>query len=219
LPIGAERTKAVANLDGIDWLAIHEHYGLRATVHESLIGLHDDGDISAFVNLALGINDSNGNYSASEHKLGPAIMANNKPFAAKRVFDLATKFRGLKTAESVPGLIEKAGLNSLKIGVGSEISCMINPKICWVANTRTFWADIAFKQGGDVADEQLQLYGDEIDYKLWSKLHKGLGEGLLKIADEGEKLSVLENVHPGPLKYIFADAIASQLYANYYGYP
>ena len=209
----------MANLDGIDWLAIHEHYSRRATVSESLIDLHDNQDIPKFVNLALGISDATGNYSAAEHKLGPAIMSNNKPFAAKRVFDLATKFRALKTAESVPGLIEQAGLISLKIGVGSEISCMINPKICWVANKRTFWAHIAFKDGGDVADEQLQLYGDEIDYRLWSNLHKGLGEGLLKMADEGEKLSTAAKVRAGPLKYIFADAIASQLYANYYGYP
>jgi hypothetical protein len=56
-------------------------------------------------------------------------------------------------------LIKRARLKYLQIGVGSEISCMVNG-VCRVANTRTIWTHLVIKHGYDVAkaDEELELY-------------------------------------------------------------
>jgi hypothetical protein len=55
--------------------------------------------------------------------------------AEKRVAKLAEKFAALQKAHEVPRLIRDAQLQYLQIGVGSEASCMVNPKVCWVAST------------------------------------------------------------------------------------
>ena len=124
---------ALANLD---WGEVRSHYEDRVEIHQKLLGFYQDGELGSFVDLLLGISNPAGNYSADEHKLGPQILAGNSN-AENQVVALARSFMSLTTARDVPKLIRDAAIRYLKIGVGSEASCMVNPKICWVANTRT----------------------------------------------------------------------------------
>ena len=117
---------AISNLD---WRKVREHYDLRCSVHKQLLELMKQGKRSKFVELLLGMSDLNGNYSAAEHGLGPSILSANIN-AVNRVWNLAIQFRSLKTPPDVPKLIRQAGLEYLQIGVGSEASCMLNPRVC-----------------------------------------------------------------------------------------
>jgi hypothetical protein len=180
--------------------------------------------VPQFANLALGISDADGNYSAAEHHLGPKILY--PPYnlnAEQRVFELAGKFSTLKDARTVPDLIEQAQLSYLKIGVGSEISCMVNPQVCWVANTRTIWTHLVIKHNDNIqtADEHLQLYREaditsEMDYQMWSAIHAELRVALTRIAEDGQAKAQKKNVIPGSITYIWADAIASAFYGTYH---
>jgi hypothetical protein len=174
---------ALANLD---WSAIRHHYDVRVDVYDQLIELHRVGNISQFARLALGISNPDGNYSADEHKLGPQVLSGNLN-PAGRVFQLATNFVALRTARTVPQLIRDAGLRYLQIGVRSEISCMVNPKTCWVANTRTIWTHLVIKHADDFdkANEELRLYQDsetssEMAYQIWAHIHNELAASMTR---------------------------------------
>jgi hypothetical protein len=119
--------------DSLDWSDVRQHYGYQMGVHRGLIEFHQRKSVADFANLALGITDAFGNCSANQHGLGPKILETNRN-AARQVFDLAGRFLALKNASRVPELIRNANVSNLQIGVGSEISCMVNPKVCWVVN-------------------------------------------------------------------------------------
>ena len=100
---------------------------------------------------------------------------------------------------------------------------MVNPKVCWVANTRTIWTHLVIKHADDFAkaDEELRLYRSQDDmsemaYKIWSEIHRELAASMTRIAEEGCRLAIVASVEPGPIKYLWADAIANGLYASYY---
>src|SRR6266851_1076495 len=136
-------------LESLNWSDVRRHYDERVAVHEELLQLHTTSDVYKFSALMLGISKAAANYSADEHAIGPRVLAENIN-AEVRLFDLATCFIALRTARSVPDLIRGAKLARLGIGVGSEASCMLNPKICWVANTRTLWAHLVVKHNVNV---------------------------------------------------------------------
>ena len=101
--------------------------------------------------------------------------------AEQNVFNLAGEFISLTDARRVPNLIAKANLKYLKIGVGSEISCMVNPEVCWVANTRTIWTHLVIMHNDSIqkADEHLKLYREadgtsEMEYQAWEAIHAEL---------------------------------------------
>lgn len=208
----------MALFDSLDWPAVRQHYDNRVRVHRDLIKLHRQESASSFAGLALGISDEAGNYSAVEHGLGPKILATNLN-AEKQVFDLAGKFLPLRTARSVPDLIRNANMKNLQIGVGSEISCMVNPTVCWVANTRTIWTHLVIKHADDVAkaDEELKLYREadptsEMAYQMWSAIHAELDVALTRIAEVGKQRATAAKVTAGDIAYLWADAIAAYLY-------
>jgi hypothetical protein len=120
------------------------------SVHGRLLALHKDNQASSFAQLLLGISDPTGNYSAHEHGIGPRVLADNLN-SEKRIFSLGTEFLALQKARIVPALIRQAHLTNLGIGVGSEASCMLNPEVCWVANTRTLWAHLLVKHDDNIA--------------------------------------------------------------------
>jgi hypothetical protein len=129
---------------------------------------------------------------------------------------------GIKTGHDVPPLIKSAALQYLRIGVGSEVSCMINPDVCWVANTRTIWTNLVIKYGGDFAKaaEALKLYREsevtsEMAYQMWTDLHGELAATMRLIATDGAKLAKAAKVTPGAVAFLWADAIANQPYADY----
>ena len=149
------------------WEEVLEHYQHRVTIHRRLLKLHAEQKIVPFLaRLLVGVSDPRGNYSANEHGLGPLILSESEnPNSAQRLFDVASKLRAVKKGQEVPNVIRSAALKYFKIGVGSEASCMVNPNVCWVANTRTIWASLVFKPDGNVklADEELETHKDEDD--------------------------------------------------------
>jgi hypothetical protein len=209
-------------LDAIVWPNVRSHYDERIQIHRELLALHEQGRSRQFVALLLGISNTAGNYSAEEHALGPKILAENAN-AERRVVDLAEKFITLKAARDVPRLIRGAQLRYLQIGVGSEASCMLNPDVCWVANTRTIWTHLVIKHADDFAkaNEELKLYRNadvtsEMAYQMWAHIHQELAASMTRIAEEGERLARRARITPGEVKYLWADAIANALYDDYH---
>jgi hypothetical protein len=173
-------------------------------------------------NFGLGISNAAGNFSAEEHALGPKILTENVN-AERRVGDLAEKFIALKAAREVPRLIRGAQLRYLQIGVGSEASCMVNPEVCWVANTRTIWTHLVIKHADDFdkANEELKLYrnadvSSEMAYQMWAHIHQEFAASMTRIAEEGERLANRAKVAAGEIKYLWADAIANALYDDHH---
>jgi hypothetical protein len=211
-------------LAALDWTAVRRHYDDRVRVHRELLALYNEKKVDPFVQLLLGISDAAGNYSADEHKLGPRVLSTNHN-AEQRVVALAGTFITLASARDVPAVIKRTRLHHLGIGVGSEASCMLNPGVCWVANTRTVWAHLLVKHNDNVvkADEELRLYRDgdetsEMAYAKWAAIHATLEVALTRIGEDGQELAKRASVEPGTMTYLWADAIAAFLYAAYRGY-
>lgn len=208
--------------DEVNWADVREHYDERHATHKRLIKLHDGKLKKEFFRLAMGIESASGNYSAAEHGIGPRVAAENLNHET-RVFDLATGLRAVVKGTAVPKIVREAGLRYLAIGVGSELSCMVNPTVCWVANTRTIWTHLVIKHADNVAvaDEALKLYRDsdassEMAYQIWTGIHRELDTAMTRIAELGNKGAKEDGVVPGPIKYLWADAIANWLYQEYH---
>lgn len=205
-------------LDELSWRSVKEQYDVRLAVHDRLSRLFSSADRSGFFNLALGISDSAANYSASEHGLGPKIRSENAE-AERRVHQLAGRFRTLQRAREVPEIIRQADIRYLSIGVGSELSCLMNPTTCWVANTRSIWTHLVVKHADNYtrANEELDLYrtadvSSEMAYAAWSAIHAELDVALTRLSDEGTLRARQAQVAPGEIKYLWADAIANAVY-------
>jgi hypothetical protein len=100
---------------------------------------------------------------------------------------------------------------------------MVNPKVCWVTNTRTIWTHLVVKHADDFdkAAEELKMYREadassEMTYSMWTAIHDELAGTMTRIAKEGTKLAQASGVKSGTITYLWADAIANQLYADYY---
>lgn len=186
-------------LNSLDWPAVRSHYDERVNAHERALELHSEGRVAKFCGLILGISDPAGNYSASEHGLGPKVLAMNEK-AEERVFQLAEQFIPLTHGRSVPVIVRQANLKYLRIGIGSEISCLMNPQNCWVANVRTIWTHLVIKHADNfhTADEELKLYREsdvdsEMAYKMWEAIHVELVGSMTRIAEEGQRFAVIAN--------------------------
>lgn len=99
----------------------------------------------------------------------------------------------------------------------------MNPSVCWVANTRTIWTHLVVKHGDSIqiADEHLQLYREadvtsEMDYEMWTAIHAELRVALTRIAKMGQAKAKEAKITPGGVIFIWADAIASALYAAHH---
>ena len=205
--------------DGVDWARVRDHYDGRLKAHRNLVELYENRSPVQFARAALGEGDPAGNYSAAEHGLGFKILDINRD-AETRIFKLAGGFIALDDARSVPEMIYGADLDYLKIGVGSEISCLVNPGVCWVANTRTIWTHLVIKHADNVAraEEELELYRDpdatvKAEYRKWSAIHRELDHSLTRVAERGHDLATEAGIRPGELRYLWADAIATHLYS------
>lgn len=208
-------------LQELDWAEIKAHYRNRVKETKNLRDLFEAKNVSEFADLALGMTAPTGNYSASEHGLGPKILESN-PNAKGRIYSLASKFIPLKDASTIPKLIREENLKYLRIGVGSELSCMMNPTVCWVCNKRTIWLYLAQTQGLRKANEALLLFNEHDDdspmaYESWQDAyHPELGPELKRVAEEGAKAATSHGVVPGDVPYLWADAIASNAFDFYH---
>ncbi len=203
----------------IDYTAARSLYLKRFETHKQLRDFLDHGNVDSYIQLALAIKNPHGNFSAYEHGLGPRILASSKP---DKVFLLAGQFDACKSPKEVSGAIRKANLAYLKISVGSEMAAMLCPDRFWVANRRTIWAHLVLKHGGSVslANEELHLYaqGDldsEMAYKIWEEIYLELGGNLAKLASLGSKEALKQNIPPGDLQYLWADAVADTLFNEF----
>lgn len=205
-------------LDDLNWRSVRDQYDIRLNVRDRLDRLFLAGDPRAFFELAVGISDAAANYSAAEHGLGPRIRLENVN-AERRVRDLAARFRELNSARSVPEIIRQAQISYLSVGVGSELSCLMNPAVCWVANTRTIWTHLVVKHVDNFerANEELSLYrtadvSSEMAYSAWAAIHAELDVALTRLSEEGSIRARREGIEPGAIKYLWADAIANSVY-------
>ena len=210
--------------DNIDYPSVHDLYEKRLNTHVKLKNAFDSGDASAYAQLGLGISDSSGNYSASEHGLGPQILQSS---TADQVLELARSLFKCTSANDITKVIYEVKLPYLRISVGSEMAMMLRPRLCWVTNRRSVWAHLVVKHNGNVslANDALHAYlddgdtakrygDDDGDYRKWRELHKLVGpslERLLQLASEASNQSLL----PETLKFLWADAIANNLYDQY----
>jgi hypothetical protein len=215
----------------IDYRKARGLYDRRVSVHGQLKDLFNRNDVLAYADLALGITNSEANYSASDHprKLGPLILQSSK---ASRVFALADQFMRCNDALEIPDIIYRADLPYLKISVGSEMAAMLRPEVFWVTNIRTLWASHVVEDRGDTgrANELLRLYRQQeedyrrdpgrhrpFDYSTWRALHPMVGEGLSGIAQIASVEAAEQSVQLGDLTFLWADAVADTTY-NQYGW-
>jgi hypothetical protein len=205
----------------IDFASVKQHYLKRKEVSNKLVSLLKNEKKKEYVELAVGIENPLGNYSANEHGLGCEILNSN---TTDSIYNLAISMlsKELK-ASDLPKLIYEARLPYLKIGVGSEMALLLQPSRFWVGNTRTIWSHLVVKHKGncEIADEELKLYRDndstsEMDYKKWNEIYPLMEENLNKIYKIAEDLSIEQNVIPGSDKFLWIDAVCSALYGYYY---
>lgn len=204
--------------DELDWDGIVDHYYERLHIHETLLSYFRSGDLTKFPDLLVGISDVHGNYSARDHDLGPRILRENVN-SRKRLYEISAKFLELDDARTVPEIIRAAGMKYFQIGVGSEASCMLNPTICWITNTRTVWAHLVLKHGGSVsrANAELALYRDgEEDsmmaYRNWRAIHRGMEESLNELDRVSKEYLESDEAEDEGINYLWTDAISSALY-------
>jgi hypothetical protein len=100
---------------------------------------------------------------------------------------------------------------------------MVNPHSCWVANVRTIWTHLVYKHNDSFskADEALELYREadvtsEMAYQMWQALHTEIADTIPQILEQGTRLAKAAGVVSGPIRYIWADAIANQLYSDHH---
>jgi hypothetical protein len=203
-------------LDNLDFSAIRDHYNTREETHVRLLQLFTDRNINDYLQLALGVSDATGNYSAAEYNLGPLILSNN---TTNSIFGLAQDLFSCEKITHVPNIIHARNLNYLKISVGSEIGTMLRPDEIWIGNRRTIWSHLIIKHNWNsrIANEELELYRDddrnaEMNYRVWRDIYLSLDASLEELLLNANEEARIQNIQPGRRKYLWADAIASELY-------
>lgn len=177
------------------------------------------GRVEEYVNLALGITNPGGNYSAAEHGLGPRIIDQN---THQDVFKLATEIEACPNTHHLPDLIYNHRLPYLKISVGSEIAMMLKPDVHWVGNVRTIWSHLLIKHNGmrSKANQELKLYKDdqrdsEMEYRIWRDIYLALEPNILTVGRLASEAAATQNVTPGTLRFMWPDAVASFLFDQF----
>lgn len=206
-------------LDELNWSDVRSHYDARFETHQELLLRYRRNQRADYVGLALGIEDAVGNYSAEEHGLGAKILASNDD-AVNEVYNLATALLAASSPRLIPSVIQKAHITYLAVGVGSELACMLAPDRYWVTNSRTLWTYLLFKHGENkrTANEALILYLDNDErsnmyYPKWTALHRDVGPSMRSIAALADAAARANGVNPGPVAYLWADAVSSFLYS------
>jgi len=200
---------------------VRSNYFDRKKVGMELQRLLFHGSASEFSDLALGITNPTGNYSAAEHSLGPKILSQCPPTAVR---DLALSIFRSNTATTMLDAIYNANIPWLKVSVGSEIAMLLKPKEFWVANTRTVWAHLLLKHKFDLskANEELKLYrsGDqnsEMAYRIWKAIYLEIGSSVIGLTSRANVESKAQNVKPGKRQNLWFDSISTSLYEEHSG--
>lgn len=204
----------------LDYSRVIKSYNQRIVISKRLQSLLNKNKVADYVNLALGINDPFGNFSAAEHSLGPRILSGR---SISSVFQLAIKLAEVQNESELRNLIYNENIPYLKISVGTEMAMLLQPAVHWVANTRSIWSHLLVKHGSiNTANEALYLYRQgsqesEMAYKIWCAVHAAMEPDLRKLAVAGTKAANDQGIEPGTIEYIWADAIANALYERHVG--
>lgn len=191
---------------------IYDHFETRLDVATRLRYLLDHNNIKEYATLAVG----DGNYSASDHNLGPQILGNSPP---QSIFNLGRRLITTNSAQDMLSAVYRANIPYLKVSVGSEMAMMLRPKLHWVANTRSIWAHLLIKYDFNfiTANEALTLYREsdadsEMKYNVWRAIHAEMQENFKKVAILGVREAENQRCRSGGLIYLWADAVANELY-------
>lgn len=215
------------NLSELNMAEVRDHYLLRERTHRRLRQLYEAENVMEFVRLALGMSEPAGNYSASEHGIGPRILAASGS-AERDVFDLATAIEDCPTVNRLPTVIYERAIANLKISVGSEIAMMMKPNVYWVGNKRTIWSHllvshdllVSHEMNQRTANEALRLYyarddDSEMSYDVWRDLYLRVGPDLLTLGQMATEVAVAQGVEAGQFRYMWPDAVATFLFDRY----
>jgi hypothetical protein len=205
-----------ADLSNLDMRQVRAHYLRRKRAHLRLHELFNRGDVHGDAQLALGISDDTGNYSAAEHGMGPLILARATEQA---VFDLATAIDVCPTTNHLPGLVYEHAIPGLKISIGTEVAAMLRPRRYWVGNVRTIWSHLLVKHGMHErrANEELALYHDgeresEMTYQVWQHVYLRMEPDILALGRLAAQAAAARGVRPGRPRYLWPDAVASSAF-------
>jgi hypothetical protein len=206
-------------IEELDMAEVCEHYDIRFECHQHLSALLRKGKADDYLDLALGISESQGNFSAHEHGLGPQILSSNRPAS---IIKLAKSFLSESDPNRMVASIYAAHLKYLKVSVGSEMAMMLKPDIFWVANVRTVWTHLLLKHGYNLgkANEELKLYRSqemtsEMEYQIWKEIYRLMKPSIAKVCEKGNAVSLEQGTDPCPLAYLWFDAIANALYEQF----
>lgn len=208
--------------EGIDYREVCELYNKRVETHRILLERFNEGDVTGYVGLALGVDDKCGNYSASRRLLGPKILARS---TMQKVFALAKGLVSCQPSQLVE-TIYGARLPYLKISVGSEMAMMLCPDTHWVANRRTLWSHFVLKYKGDTPKANRVLLDSlgsirdsdedpEMEYQIWRYLHPDIESNLRELASLGTQVASARSIEPGGMTFLWADAVADTMYNEF----
>ncbi|MFZ2407115.1 MAG: hypothetical protein WAW41_18430 [Methylobacter sp.] len=207
-------------LSELDYSEIIDHYNHRVEISHCLKSLLAASQIQDYVDLALGIADPYGNYSAAEHGLGPRIL-NERPY--ETIFKLATKLSIVQSAREMRNDIYKSNVPYLKVGVGTEMAMLLQPDRHWVANTRSIWSHLVMRHRSiATANKALRLYREGSDeskmaYDMWCAAHEDMELDFTNLAAGGAEQAHAQGIQPGSITYLWADAVANALYERHGG--
>lgn len=203
--------------NAIDYQVARKLYDSRYRIHRRLLKAFHEKRVQDYVDLALGIEEAGGNYSAAEHGLGPMILQQSSP---ERVFQLAKQLYACQDPTQVPNIIYTEGIPFLKISVGSEMAALLGPDLFWVTNARTVWAHLVMKHRNVLtANSELRAYREEMPsemvYQLWKQIYPLVGSTMTALASLGTKIAQEKGIEPGTVRFLWADAIADTSYNTY----
>lgn len=195
-------------LNEADWAWIGTHFARRLKTHHTLKQYHRDGDAARFAELALGVSDPEGNQSASDFGLGKAILENKN--AVRRLFELGDKMLALSRPAELPPLLAQTGLEGLKIGVGSEIACMLRPSLCWVANTKSLWSYLVDDcQGNERQATQLMGSYNEVGV---ATIYPHMEASMVRVSEWQPDRNVSSLAGVRGYRFLWADAICTRAF-------
>jgi hypothetical protein len=202
----------------LNFSEIWKHYHDRHQISLELQHLLSNQKKVEYVELAVGVSKPLGNYSADEHNLGWKILDNNQ---VSSIFELADSFLAPELKiRVIPDLIYEANLKYLKIGVGSEMACLLAPEKYWVGNVRTIWTHLLSKYDGDSlkANSELEYYkldesSSEMYYPLWKDIYPKMGNDLRKVMALAHDIAREQGAKVDN-NYLWVDAVCSHLYEN-----
>lgn len=206
-------------IENLDMYKVREHYDARLECHQRLSMLLRLDKTADFLDLALGITEPIGNFSAREHGLGPRILSAAQP---ESIIKLAESFLSEVNPKRMVTSIYGAHIKFLKVSVGSEMAMMLKPSNFWVANVRTVWTHLLLKHGYDLGktNEELELYRSqemtsEMEYQIWKEIYLLMKPSISRVCEKGNAVSIEQGAEPGSLSYLWFDAIANELYEQF----